>query len=158
MVEYLTLVVTASFFSTLIIELLGEKGSGKLAKVTVRLVMLAIVIFPITNALINFSGEIAIPVINNETLHNIDSEDADIKLYRQWLADTTAKELSNEIQASVKEGLGLDISVRCTWHFVGNDVVFDKIKVYTDADGAQFDKIQSYIKLHFSLESVKVAQ
>jgi hypothetical protein len=43
MAEYLTTVVTVSFFCTLISSLMAEKGAGKTAKTVINVVMLSVV-------------------------------------------------------------------------------------------------------------------
>ncbi len=152
MANYLTLVITASFFCTLISALMNEKGAGKTAKVIVNLVMLAVIILPVINGLTTFSNNISLPVINDISSHNIDNKEDDIRVYREWLAKTTALELSNEIGESVHYGTGIKVRVECPWHFEGDNVVFDKIKIYTASDERYYENIENYVKLHFSLD------
>lgn len=153
MSNYLTLVITASFFCTLVSSLLNEKGAGKTAKAVINIVMLCVIIMPIIKSLSSFSNNLAIPVIKDNNAHIIDNKEDDTRLYREWLAKTTASQLSENIQSSVKEGTGFDVRVECPWHFEGNNVVFDKIKIYTASDKRYFESIINYVKLHFSLDS-----
>lgn len=150
---YLVTVITAAFFCSLINSLLTEKGAGKTAKSIVAIVMVMVTVLPILKFIVSFSKEISLPVINDYESHIIDSEDEDIRLYRKWLAETTAKELEKEIESSLKSGTGLTVRAECPWSFNGNDVVFDVVKLYTDADERYYKKIENYVKLHFSLES-----
>ncbi len=152
MTNYLTLVITASFFCTLISALMSEKGAGKTAKVVVNLVMLAVVILPVINGLKTFSNNISLPVINDISSHNIDNEEDDVRVYREWLAKTTALKLSDEIEESVLHGTGIKVRVECPWHFEGDSVVFDKLKIFTASDKRYHENIENYVKLHFSLD------
>ena len=152
MANYLTMVVTASFFCTLISSLLGERGVSKTAGAVVNIVMLAVVIIPILGAVKNFYSELAIPVINEEYRHSIDNKENETLLYREWLARVTAIGLSEEIEASVKSGTGISVRVECPWHTEGENVVFDKIRIYTSSEERYYESIERYVKLHFSLD------
>lgn len=151
MYGYLTAVITTAFFCALINAILPQKGVGRLARSVVAIVMVTVTVFPIVRAVITFSEEMAIPVINEKSTHINDSEE-DLKTHRKWLAETAAESLCEEIARSVKDGTGLTVRVECPWHFSGNDVVFDEILLYTDADKRYYDRIENYVKLHFSLE------
>lgn len=153
MANYLTLVITASFFCTLISSLLQDKGAGKTAKAVINVVMLCIIILPVIKSLSSFSNNLAIPVIKDDSAHIIDNKEDDTRLYREWLAKTTATQLSENIESSIKEGTGLDVRVECPWHFEGDNVVFDKIKIYTASEKRYFESIVNYVKLHYSLDS-----
>lgn len=154
MADYLTLVVTVSFLCTLVSSLLREKGSGKTAKAVISVIMLSVVILPIITAISNFSTNVSVPVINDEYSHSIDNKEDGITEYRRWLAKVTASQLSDEVEASVKNGMGITVRVECPWHFEGENVVFDKLKIYTACEERYFEKIVNYVKLHFSLDSV----
>lgn len=153
MADYLTLVVTVSFFCTLVTSLLSEKSSGKTAKAVINVVMLAVVIMPIINAVATFSGNTAVPVIKEESVHSIDNTEDGIRSYREWLAKVTASKLSQEIEDSVRDGMGITVRVECPWHFEGDNVVFDKLIIYTASEKRYYEKITNYVKLHFSLDS-----
>lgn len=153
MADYLTMVVTAAFFCSLISSLVSDRGAGKTAKAVINIVMLSVIILPIVNALATFSSNLAIPVINEGYSHSIDNKEDDITVYREWLARVTASQLSEEIQTSVKDGTGITVRVECPWHFEGENVVFDKIRMYTASEERYFENIINYVKLHFSLDS-----
>lgn len=150
--NYLTLVVTASFFCALISSLLNDKGAGKTAKVIVNITMLTVVVIPVISGIKGFKENLAIPVINEEYQHNIDNEESEKLLYRRWLAKTTASKVSEEIEKSVKSGTGITVRVECPWHIEGEDVVFDKIMIYTKSEKRYFQSIVNYVKLHFSFD------
>lgn len=152
MAEYLTLVVTVSFFCALVSAVMGEKGSGKTARAVINVIMLAVVVLPIVNAVANFSSNISVPVINEGYSHSIDNKKDDVTVYREWLAKVTATQLSEEIERSVKDGIGITVRVECPWHFEGENVVFDRLRIYTASEERYFEKIESYVKLHFSLD------
>lgn len=152
MANYLTSVITASFVCAVVSSLLKDNGTGKTAKAVVNIVMLSVMIIPIINGISNFSHDLAIPVINDEYRHSIDNKENEIILYRQWLARVTASELSDEIEKSVKSGTGITVRVECPWHTEGENVVFDKIKIYTASEKRYYERIVNYVKLHFSLE------
>lgn len=152
MASFLTQIVVASFFCAIINALASEKGSGKTVKTVTSLVMLCLVIFPMVKSIISFYDKFDIPVINDRDEHINYSREDDTLLYREWLAKTTANELSETIKVSVKEGTGLSVRVECPWHFEGENVVFDKIKVYTSASKSYYESITNYVKLHFSLD------
>ena len=151
MSDYLINVLTASFICTVISSFMGEKGSAKTAKAVMGVIMAAIIIMPIINSLKNISENVAIPVINEKHSH-IDSTEDDIREYRGWLAEITADEMSESIENTVKNGVGIDVRVVCPWHFEGNDVVFEKLKIYTSANEKYFGKIETYVKLHYSFD------
>lgn len=152
MADYLVLIVTASFFCAVISSLLNDKGAGRTAKAIVKIAMLAIVVTPIISTVTNLSENLALPVINDEYRHNIDNKENEKLLYREWLAKVTASRVSKEIETSVKNGIGIDVRVECPWHAEGEDVVFDKIRIYTKSDKRNFLSIVNYVKLHFSFD------
>lgn len=151
MSDYLISVLTASFICAVISSFIGEKGSAGTAKAVMSVIMAAIIIMPIINSIKNISENVAIPVINEKYSHIDDTED-DIKEYRRWLAGITAEEMSESIETTVKSGVGIDVRVVCPWHFEGNDVVFEKLKIYTSANERYFEKIETYVKLHYSFD------
>ncbi|MBE6650912.1 MAG: hypothetical protein E7613_06325 [Ruminococcaceae bacterium] len=151
MSEYLIGVVTASLICTVIGSFVSDKGSGKTAKAVISIIMTAIIIIPITSSLENISENLAFPVINERNAH-IDNTEDDIREYRGWLAGITATEMSKSIQGAIKENLGIDVRVVCPWHFEGDDVVFEKLKIYTGANERYFEKIETYVKLHYSFD------
>ncbi len=153
MADYLTLILTASFFASVISTLVKDKGAGKSARVVISLIMLSVIILPIVNGLKNFSSNIEIPVINENYSHIIDNKDNEMKIYREWLAKTTATQLSSDMELSIKNGIGIEVRVECPWHFEGENVVFDKVKIYTATDERYYEKIINYVKLHYSLDS-----
>lgn len=153
MADYLSFVIIASFFCTVVSALLNENGIGKTAKAVINIVMLVIVISPFLRGLCVFSDFVNVAVINSEQHHIIDSEEDDVKKYREWLANVTAKELSKEISESVRNGIGITVRVQCPWHFEAENVVFDKIRIYTSSQPRYYDSIENYVKLHFSLDS-----
>ena len=151
MSDYLISVLTASFICTVISSFMSDTGSAKTAKAVMSVIMAAIIIMPIISSLKNISENIAVPVINEKYSHIDDTED-DVREYRRWLAEITAAEMSESIESTVKSGVGIDVRVVCPWHFEGNDVVFEKLKIYTSANERYFEKIETYVKLHYSFD------
>ena len=155
--EYLSLIVSVSLFSALINAFLGEKGVGKTVRFVVSTVILLVVTMPIIKSLVTLNDNIAFPVIKEEYSHNIDNKE-DEKLHKEWLAEITAKEVSEELEEAVKTYTGFDVRIECPWHIEDGNVVFEIIRVYTNADERYHEKIKNTIKLHYALDSVCVKE
>lgn len=152
MSEYLSVIIVVSLFTAIINVFLGERGVSKNARTITSVVMLACVIIPIIKTIVLFRDNLAIPVINENSQHMIDKED-DKVVYRQWLAKTTADEISKEIAASVKKYTGIEVEVECPWHLEGESIIFDVLRVYTKCDQRYYNKIKNTIKLYYQLDS-----
>ena len=152
MSEYLGVIITISLFTAIINVFLGEKGISKSARTVTSIIMLACVIIPVIKTLVFFKNNIAIPVIKENTEHMIDKEE-DEDVYRQWLARSTAEEISKEISLSVKKYTGIDVEVECPWRLEGESIVFEVLRVYAKCDERYFDKIKNTIKLHYQLDA-----
>ncbi len=152
MAEQLTLIVTVALFASLIKSILGEKGIGKTVNVVISVILLFCVASSVIKAVVYFGQNIAVPVINDESAHILDNEE-DRATYRQWLARVTADEISSEVEESVKKHTGFEVEVECPWHLEGDDVVFDVLRVYTDASERYYSKIKNTIKLYYQLDS-----
>lgn len=153
MAEYLSVIITVSLFSAIIKVFLNEKGTSKSVNTVISVVVLACIIVPIINVLLFFKDNYAVPVINDSDSHIIDNKEEDIMLYRKWLAEATADEVSFEIEEAVKKYTGIDVEIECPWHFEGENVIFDVLLVYTNCDVRYYEKIKNTIKLHYKLDS-----
>lgn len=155
--EYLTLIVSISLFSALINVFLGEKGVSKTSRFVVSTVILLVVTIPIIKSLVAINNNIAFPVIKEEYSHNIDNKE-DGELHKAWLAKVTAEEVSKEIREAVKTYTGFETRIECPWRIEEGNVVFDIIRVYTNADERYHEKIRNTIKLHYALDSVCIKE
>ena len=153
MAEYLTLIITLSLFCGIINIFFDEKGVGKTSRTVVNLVMLSCIVIPIIKTLVFFQDNVAIPVINENNLHINEVEESDTATYRKWLAKITAEDVAREIENSVKKYTGFEVRVECPWHVEEENVVFEKIKIYTSSDKRYHEKIENTVKLHYHLDA-----
>lgn len=152
MADYLSVILIVSLFSAIINALLYEKGASKATRSVISIVMLFSVVLPIIKTFSFFEDNVSIPVINDSASHINVSKDDNL-IYREWLADATAEEISEEISKSIKKYANIDARVECPWHLEEEGVVFDVIKVYVSCDERYYEKIKRIIKLHYQLDS-----
>ena len=150
MKDYLTLIICTSLFCGIIKILLPNTGTG--ISFTVKIVALCVLLSPLmrwTGATIKTDFE----VITEESLHSFDNEEADM-VWKRWLAKTTSLELSNDIQTRIHDEFGISARVEVPWYEEGGNIFFDKIRIVAECTDEKLKKINDFVKLHYSLESV----
>ncbi|MBQ9976373.1 MAG: hypothetical protein IJP16_07660 [Clostridia bacterium] len=121
----------------------------------VKLVIICIILSPLIQLVGNTDTVSDILVIKEDFEHSITNEEADVN-WRRWVAEATANQLSDEISKRLEEVYRIEAQVIVPWREEEGGIVFDKILVYANVDEAKREKIESWISLHYSLDSVCV--
>lgn len=144
------LIICTSVFCGVIKMLLPRQGTAM--NFAVKIVVLCVLLSPMmkwTGTLIKSDFE----VITEENLHTLDNEEADM-IWKRWLARTTSAELSSDIRERIYEEFKITASVEVPWYEEGENIFFDKIRIKADCTDDKLDKINVFVKLHYSLESI----
>ena len=91
-------------------------------------------------------------VITEESNHTLDNEDADM-IYKRWLAKSCANNLAEEIEEGIAREFGIIANVFVPWYEEGKDILFDILTIKADCSDDKLEKINTWVKIHYSLES-----
>ena len=152
MKEYVMMIISVAAICGVLKILLPARSVSASVLFSMRVIIILIVVSPVFSFMSSFSLEEKDFVINEKTVHTIDSEDAEI-LWRRWLANDTAEKMADEIEGKILENFNLSVEVTVPWHEEGQDVVFDQIVIRTDCDEKKQKKIEDYVLIWYSLKS-----
>ena len=150
MKDYIISILSISVLSGFI-RVLNPKT--QVVSLAVKLVIVCIILSPLIKLIGNTDFKDDILVIKEDFEHSITNEDADAS-WRRWVAESTAKQLSDEISQRLEEVYRIEAQVVVPWREEEGGIVFDRILVYSDVDEAKREKIENWISLHYSLDSV----
>lgn len=151
MKEYIMSVITVSVFCSIMKIILTNNAKSTGLEFAVKIVMICVILSP----LFKWSGNILtsdFSVILSGYSHNLDNEDGE-EMWKKYIAMSVADEFENELETRIKDEMGITVSVDLPWHEENDSIVFEVIKVSADCNQEKCKKIETWIKLHYSLES-----